>query len=245
MNDQRSSAGNRIGKLALWFLPMFLVIGLTILTVRPAPLSTWLRQGRVPSLPSEKVLEIWRAPTFTPIDRSAGFENTLQNIEFHWVNSFPNTNQSVQREEAMNSVRHFLFALAFKDSNEYLEFRLPVKTFTVDQEITKYRLSILQRISKDQVDLSKLPPSEVLERWFLSKFIPLGTNGAVLYDQALGQIITGISVGESAFFIERRKTLPIALELFVAKNSPNAGVWHQHSFTSFSPAMQTSLKNNG
>src|SRR2546427_8943734 len=105
MTEEPSSAGNRIGKLALWFLPMFLVIGLTILTLKPNPQSRWVRQGRVPSLPSEKVLAPWRATTFTPIERSAGFENTLQNIDFHLVNSFPNTDQSVQREEAINSVR--------------------------------------------------------------------------------------------------------------------------------------------
>ena len=239
----KTSSSSKPPLWVLWILPLLLTLGLIFLTLKPKQKS-WTGQGGLPSTPSKRILDIWRNTSFTQVDRNDSFAESLKSIPFAFVNSPPDTNQFIQRQEALDVARHFLYGLAYKDAKEYMSFRALVDSFKLDKSLREYRVSELRSVFPDETDIETLSASDLIQKWFQSRFIPRGTNGLVLRDQTLDQLVLGISLEESAFTVERLKSLPMPLNLFVTKG-PNDGYADQKSWISFEPSPDVLLKKYG
>ena len=242
MKSSSTQAGSR-----QWLLLLLLAVPLTltiVILLKPKQKS-WTEEGRVRSTRAETILEKWSKANFVTIERSDTFEQSLGDIPFSFTNTASGPNeQSFQREQAVKSVREILYGLAYKDSDAFLNFRVPVSTFTLDSGLKAYRTSEMKKVFGAAGGIESLQPIELVEKWFQSRFIPRGTNGLVLHDQTLGKLAVGIAIEQSALIVERLDALPDSLNIFVTKE-PNSGYVDQKSWTVFDPTPTAMLKKNG
>lgn len=225
----------RVKYFVLLAFPLFLLVFWTLLVVKPKP-RTWIQQGRMPS--STNVLQLWRQTDFIPIERSSNFTTRLREIPF--IHSSAPGPTDDQRQTAVEAAQDFLLAFGYKDIEAYRRFRLPVRTYTLDDGMMRYRYSRLKEVFPDAEELRELRTEAIIDLWFQSMFVPLDSKGTFLHKQTLRQIITGFSPDQSAFFYERRSNMPPPLNLFVTQTNNN-GYFEQRPFVTFSPNPETLL----
>jgi hypothetical protein len=229
--------------LLLWTLPILLAMGLIVLMFKPARKS-WVEEGRQPSLPAQKVLELWESTAFIPVERSSDFEASLESISTSFVNMPPSAFKNIMREEALEMVKDFLYALRYKDADAFLRFRLPVSTFKVETDLLTYRHTQLKNEFPEQQAVLSAKPEDVARNWFMAAFVPRNTNGVRMPDKQLSQAVEGISIAASAFYFEQTTTIPEPLNVFVTKE-PNNGYVETRSFVAFSPNPASMLVEHG
>lgn len=215
--------------------PLFLLVFWTLFVVKPKP-RTWTEQGRMPS--STNVLQLWRQTVFIPIQRDSNFAARLREIPF--IHSAAPGPTDDQRQAALEAAQDFLLAFGFKDVEAYRRFRLPMRTYALDDGMMRFRYSRLKEVFPDAEELREPRAEAIIDLWFQSMFVPYDSKGNILHEQSLRQIITGLSTDQSAFFYERRRNMPPPLNLFVTQTNNN-GYFEQRPFVTFSPNPETLL----
>lgn len=226
---------DRVKYLVLLAFPLFLLVLWTLSVVKPKP-RTWIQQGRMP--PSTNVLQLWRQADFIPIEHGSNFVTRLKGIPFIHSGALGLTDD--QRQAAVEAAQNFLLAFGFKDLEAYRRFRLPVKTYTLDDGMMRFRFFRLKELFPDTEELREARTEAIIDLWFQSMFVPLDSKGTTLHEHTLQQIITGFSTYQSAFFFERRSNMPPPLNLFVTQTNNN-GYFEQRSFVTFSPTPEALL----
>lgn len=188
--------------------------------------------------PSTNVLQLWRQADFIPIEHGSNFVTRLKGIPFIHSGALGLTDD--QRQAAVEAAQNFLLAFGFKDLEAYRRFRLPVKTYTLDDGMMRFRFFRLKELFPDTEELREARTEAIIDLWFQSMFVPLDSKGTTLHEQTLQQIITGFSTDQSAFFFERRSNMPPPLNLFVTQTNNN-GYFEQRSFVTFSPTPEALL----
>ena len=221
--------------LVLLAFPLFLLGFWALLVVKPKP-KTWIQQGRMPS--STNVLQLWRQARFIPVNSGTNLVMKLRELPFIHL-SAPGSTED-QRQAAVEAAKDFLLAFGLKDVEAYQRFRLPVKTYALDESVMRFRYSRLQEVFPGAMVLREFRPEAIIDLWFQSMFIPLDSKGTILHEQPLQQIITGFSTDQSGFFFERRSNMPPPLNLFVTQTNNN-GYFEQGPFVTFSPKPEALL----
>lgn len=205
---------------------------------------SWAEQGRVPSLPSATVIALWSNVNFVSISNAAAVTELTKGIPITW-RRMPSdlTLREAQESEALETVRLLLLSFAFRDTNAFLRFRLPITNWVTDEPLFGYRAQQVMQIYAN-APREAVSPRDVALMWFTSRFYPPGTNGVYQVNLQLKALINAFCADESAIYLERRSTLPSALNFLVTK-SPNNGYVELKAFVSFVPSPKAVLEKIG